>query len=56
MRIYEPGGSAPAGFEPIPATLEDAYLVLLRTEGLGLPAIRSEATAGSSDPLAGVMA
>ncbi len=34
VRIYEPGGQAPAGFEPVPATLEDAYLLLMQEEGL----------------------
>ncbi len=30
VRIYEPSGQAPAGFEPVPATLEDAYLHLMQ--------------------------
>jgi ABC-type multidrug transport system ATPase subunit len=30
VRIYEPSGQAPAGFEPVPATLEDAYLLLMQ--------------------------
>jgi ABC-type multidrug transport system ATPase subunit len=30
VRIYEPGGQAPAGFEPVAATLEDAYLLLMQ--------------------------
>lgn len=30
-RIHAPAGSPPAGFHPIPVTLEDAYLVLMRT-------------------------
>jgi ABC-2 type transport system ATP-binding protein len=29
-RVYDPSGSAPAGFVPVPVTLEDAYLVLMR--------------------------
>jgi ABC-type multidrug transport system ATPase subunit len=29
-RIYEPSGLAPPGFSPVPVTLEDAYLVLMR--------------------------
>jgi ABC-2 type transport system ATP-binding protein len=29
-RIYEPSGTPPAGFEPSPVNLEDAYLVLMR--------------------------
>ncbi|HWM92658.1 MAG TPA: ABC transporter ATP-binding protein [Thermoanaerobaculia bacterium] len=32
VRIYEPAGQAPAGFEPVPATLEDAYLLLMQDE------------------------
>ena len=34
VRIYEPAGQAPAGFEPVPATLEDAYLLLMQDEAL----------------------
>src|SRR5687767_5323198 len=34
VRIYEPAGQAPAGFEPAPATLEDAYLLLMQDEAL----------------------
>jgi ABC-type multidrug transport system ATPase subunit len=30
VRIYQPDGQAPAGFEPAPATLEDAYLLLMQ--------------------------
>ncbi len=30
VRIYEPGGDVPIGFEPVTPTLEDAYLVLMR--------------------------
>jgi ABC-type multidrug transport system ATPase subunit len=32
VRIHFAGNGAPAGFEPVTATLEDAYLVLMRTE------------------------
>ena len=38
VRIFEPDGQAPAGFEPVPATLEDAYLLLMQDEGLPAPA------------------
>jgi ABC-type multidrug transport system ATPase subunit len=55
VRLYEPDGAPPPGFEAVDPSLEDAYLVLMRTEGLGLPAIRSEVPA-SHDPLAGVIA
>ncbi len=37
VRVYEPDGSPPAGFEPVPPTLEDAYLVLVR-QGNGVSA------------------
>ena len=30
VRIYEPTGEPPAGFEPVAATLEDAYLLLMQ--------------------------
>ena len=33
VRVYEPEGRAPAGFLPATPTLEDAYLVLMRTNG-----------------------
>jgi ABC-type multidrug transport system ATPase subunit len=33
-RIFEPSGAPPAGFVPAPATLEDAYLVLMRQGAL----------------------
>jgi ABC-type multidrug transport system ATPase subunit len=32
VRIYHPDGPPPAGFEPVPATLEDAYLLLMQDE------------------------
>ena len=33
-RLYEPAGLPPAGFERVPVTLEDAYLVLMRLGAL----------------------
>ena len=33
-RIYDPSETPPEGFVPVPATLEDAYLVLMRLESL----------------------
>jgi ABC-2 type transport system ATP-binding protein len=30
VRIFEPAGEPPLGFEPVPATLEDAYLLLMQ--------------------------
>jgi len=30
VRIYQPDGQPPVGFEPTPATLEDAYLLLMQ--------------------------
>jgi ABC-2 type transport system ATP-binding protein len=38
VRIYEPERHAPAGFEPVPATLEDAYLLMMQ-EPLSNPAV-----------------
>src|SRR5262249_7223600 len=34
VRVYQPEGRPPPGFVPVPATLEDAYLVLIKTGGL----------------------
>ena len=33
-RVYAPDHRPPAGFEPVAATLEDAYLVMMRTGAL----------------------
>jgi ABC-2 type transport system ATP-binding protein len=33
VRIYESSGQAPLGFEPVQATLEDAYLLLMQDAG-----------------------
>jgi hypothetical protein len=30
VRVYQPDGVAPVGFEPVPAALEDAYLLLMQ--------------------------
>ena len=41
VRVYQPEGEPPAGFTPVPATLEDAYLVAIKTgrlNGLDLSA------------------
>lgn len=38
VRVYEPAGEAPAGFERVAPTLEDAYLVLMRSGVLGIGA------------------
>jgi ABC-type multidrug transport system ATPase subunit len=35
VRVYEPHASPPPGFVPVAPTLEDAYLVLMRTGGNG---------------------
>ena len=37
VRVYETGGNPPADFVPVTPTLEDAYLVMMRTNSpLGL--------------------
>jgi ABC-type multidrug transport system ATPase subunit len=46
VRIFEPDGQAPAGFEPVPATLEDAYLLLMQDAGLPAPAHAAAVPAG----------
>jgi ABC-type multidrug transport system ATPase subunit len=45
-RIYEPVGAPPEGFAPVPVTLEDAYLVLMRLGAL--PGNELSAAAGSA--------
>jgi hypothetical protein len=30
VRVHAPAGDAPAGFEPVPPTLEDAYMVFMQ--------------------------
>lgn len=40
VRIYQPEGTPPAGFEPVEATLEDAYLAVVRTGKEILPELR----------------
>src|SRR5262249_57796823 len=34
VRVYQPEGSPPPGFAPVAPTLEDAYLVIIKTGGL----------------------
>src|SRR4051812_21100207 len=48
-RIYEPSAAPPEGFVPAPVTLEDAYLVLMRTGALPSRATRG-AAAGFESP------
>ena len=45
LRVYAPSGDVPEGFERVPATLEDAYLVLMRSEESFLPETKPEAAA-----------
>ncbi|HEX7181225.1 MAG TPA: ABC transporter ATP-binding protein [Thermoanaerobaculia bacterium] len=47
VRIYEPSGQAPLGFEPVPATLEDAYLLLMH-DAAGEPQEEAAAVAAGA--------
>jgi ABC-type multidrug transport system ATPase subunit len=49
-RIHESSGTPPAGFAPVPATLEDAYLVLMRLGALpgGTAGSAAHAAAGAA--------
>ena len=50
-RLYERAGSPPHGFERVPATLEDAYLVLMRLGALpGRVGAAAASAAGSPAP------
>jgi ABC-type multidrug transport system ATPase subunit len=62
VRVYQPRGDPPPGFSPVSPTLEDAYLVAMKTGGIpghqvrtddGQP-VRREASAGSTSIDAGV--
>ena len=59
VRVFEPGGTPPPGFERVAPTLEDAYLVLMRSNGVlqevGQVAIHNGATR-TQDEIAGVRA
>jgi len=44
VRVFAPNGSAPAGFERVTPTLEDAYLVLMRS---GLPGVGGGESGGN---------
>jgi ABC-2 type transport system ATP-binding protein len=48
VRIYEPSGATPEGFEPVPATLEDAYLLLMQDVAGASPAGETERAAAVS--------
>ncbi len=58
VRVYQPEGDPPAGFVPVAATLEDAYLVLIKVgrlyglepEPLAVSAALHPATNGSGSP------
>ncbi|MCC6651289.1 MAG: ABC transporter ATP-binding protein [Candidatus Eisenbacteria bacterium] len=45
VRVYEPEGDVPAGFEKVAPTLEDAYLVLMRNGAL--PGLRAPLNGGA---------
>ena len=48
VRVYAPDHRPPQGFERVAPTLEDAYLVLMRTGGLAPAAAANGALAGSN--------
>ena len=50
VRVFAPDGSPPLGFEPVTPTLEDAYLVLMRS---GLPGLGGDEPRGGDDPATG---
>ena len=39
VRVYSPERNAPTGFAPVAPTLEDAYLIMMRADGTGNPAM-----------------
>ena len=48
LRIYEPDGDPPPEFHGVPPTLEDAYLVLMRTGGMPGGVVSTKVGAGGS--------
>jgi len=50
VRVHEPGGSPPAGFERVAATLEDAYLLLMRDGAALAPGLNGAAPAATGQP------
>lgn len=48
LRIYEPDGEPAPGFHEVPPTLEDAYLVMMRTGGLPGAGVPAEVGEGGS--------
>ena len=47
VRVYEATGKAPAGFASVAATLEDAYLVMMRGNGVSAMGHAPESPQGS---------
>ena len=52
VRVYEPNGTPPSGFERVTPTLEDAYLVLMRF-GLDLTSLNGDAARDGARPRLG---
>ncbi len=50
VRVHDPSGAVPPGFEPATPTLEDAYLVLMRSANGGSGAAAATATAAAGSP------
>jgi ABC-2 type transport system ATP-binding protein len=48
LRIYEPDGDPPPEFHAVPPTLEDAYLVMMRTGGVSGGIVPTKVGAGGS--------
>jgi len=47
VRVHEPGGAVPPGFERVTPTLEDAYLLLMQSKGSVVPAPSPAPTAAN---------
>jgi hypothetical protein len=48
VRVYQPDGDPPPGFSPVAPSLEDGYLVLMKTGGF--PAVSDRPPIASQDP------
>ncbi len=48
VRLYEPGGDVPEGFQRVPPTLEDAYLILMQSDAPGASHATTTEPAGAT--------
>ncbi len=55
-RVYQPDGEPPLGFQPVPASLEDAYLITMMEAGEVELLAPPELAGAAVEPAAGARA